>query len=102
MVIRDLLTGLKKYGRHKDSCRLVIGPSVFDTLGPGCTCGLDEAIAKVEKTDLSDYYVLVKWPESQKFLEHPEFINAVKSSDGDDLDSAGFIPVKIYERKLLT
>lgn len=43
-----LLAACKEYGRHKDSCALVIPPSVLDTLGPGCTCGFDKAIAKAE------------------------------------------------------
>jgi len=47
-------------------------------------------------------YVLIKWPESQVFMEHDEFIPAGNYSNGDELSSAGFIPVKIYEKMLDT
>lgn len=43
-----LLAALKKYGEHETDCA-IISPRITDTLGPGCTCGLDEAITQAEK-----------------------------------------------------
>lgn len=44
----DLLAALEKYGKHKADCAR-IRPRVTDTLGPGCTCDLEQAIAKAKK-----------------------------------------------------
>ncbi len=58
---------------------------------------LEQAIAEAEKLNTMGLYVLVKWPESQKFMEHDEFIPAGNFSGDDGLSSAGFIPLTIYE-----
>ena len=43
-------------------------------------------------------YYLLLWPESQEFMDHPEYIPA--SSDEDDmLACAGFIPIDVYDKK---
>ena len=43
-------------------------------------------------------YYLLLWPESQAFVDHPEYIPA-SSNEDDVLDGAGFIPVDVYNEK---
>lgn len=43
-------------------------------------------------------YYLLLWPESQVFMDHPEYIPALPDED-DSLNCAGFIPVDVYDEK---
>jgi hypothetical protein len=43
-----LLVALQEFGEHKADCAIIM-PRVTDTLGPGCTCGLGQAIAEAKE-----------------------------------------------------
>ena len=44
-------------------------------------------------------YYLVRWPESQYFIGHPEcYLATSLDCNEEELDSAYFVPVKVYNQ----